>query len=87
MYPQLVGRVEAMTNAVTNINGVRLWCGHDFPQCAYSVGEIGWSANDVYVQSIDNRQVQAALANLIHMMGGGAAVAEPLSLRVTERLR
>src|SRR5207244_3087668 len=35
MYPQTVDHVEAVTNDITRINEVHLWCRLAYPQCAH----------------------------------------------------
>jgi len=80
MYPQHVGRVEAMPNKITNINEVRLWCARPFPQCARRIedpqpfGSPAWVSNSVSAASLDYREQRAALQDLIYLMGGTLAL-------------
>ena len=76
MYPQHVGRIDAMANKITNIDEVRLWCVRSYPQCVRRVGypnplgDRRWIANSVSAPTVDYRQQRAALQNLIYLMGG-----------------
>lgn len=87
VYPHLVHQVEPTVNSVANLNGVRLWCAHDFPHCAYSVSEPGQTANSIYAAAIDHRQVRTALANLIFMMSGALAGGRPTQLGQAGEIR
>lgn len=86
LYPKAVGRVEALPNGGDGINIVRLWCRYDYPQCAhrliYSVvpSRRGWVADDVVVPTIAYRAQQAAIEDLIYIMGGDARPPVPISL-------
>jgi hypothetical protein len=86
-YPRLVHQVEPMSNSVANLNGVRLWCAHDFPHCAYSVDEPGRTANSIFAEAIDHRQVRAVLGNLIFIMSGVVTAAAPTPLGQTAEIR
>lgn len=83
MYPQYVGRVEAMANKITNVNEVRLWCARPFPQCARRVepsnplGAAPWAANSISAAALDYREQRAALQDLIYLMGGNIGAAAP----------
>jgi hypothetical protein len=70
MYPQTVDRVEAVSNDITRINEVHLWCLRAYPQCAHSLTEPGWIANSISASTLDYRQERDALENLIYLMGG-----------------
>jgi hypothetical protein len=70
MYPQTIDHVEAVTNDITRINEVHVWCLRAYPQCAHSLTEPGWIANSISASTVDYRQERDALENLIYLMGG-----------------
>jgi hypothetical protein len=77
MYPQTVDRVEAVSNDITRINEVHLWCRRAYPQCAHSLTEPGWIANSISTSTVDYRKERDALEDLIDMMGGKTRFAPP----------
>ena len=77
MYPQTVDHVEAVTNDITRINEVHLWCRRAYPQCAHGLSEPGWIANRIYASTVDYRQERDALENLIYLMGGEIKFSPP----------
>jgi hypothetical protein len=70
IYPQTVDHVEAVTNDITRINEVHVWCLRAYPQCAHNLTEPGWIANSISASTLDYRQERDALENLIYLMGG-----------------
>jgi hypothetical protein len=77
MYPQTVDHVEAVTNGITRINEVDVWCLRAYPQCAHSLTEPDWIANSISASTLDYRQERDALENLIYLMGGNIRFTPP----------
>ena len=77
MYPQTVDRVEAVSNDITRINEVHLWCRRAYPQCAHSLSEPGWIANSISASTVDYRKERDALEDLVDLMGGKTRFAPP----------
>jgi hypothetical protein len=77
IYPQTVDRVEAVSNDITRINEVHLWCLRPYPQCARSLSEPGWIANSISASTLDYRRERDALENLIYLMGGNIRFSPP----------
>jgi hypothetical protein len=71
IYPQTVDRVEAAPNVV------RLWCMRAYPQCAHAIGQLGWIANSISVETVDYQQERAALESLINVMSGNVRFTPP----------
>jgi hypothetical protein len=78
VYPQVVSSVQAITNSITNINELVLWCAYAFPQC---VREHGYPffpgprysiSDSVEVPTAAFRDQRVVLLNLIYLMGGNA---------------
>jgi len=82
MYPTLVNNVEELQNNVTSVNGVRLWCVLEAPQCARRFGwpnyldESGWIGNSISAQIRPSREQRAAIEHLIYLMGGNVRNAQ-----------
>jgi hypothetical protein len=77
MYPQTVDRVEAVSNDITRINEVHLWCRRAYPQCAHGLTEPGWIANSISASTLDYRKERDALEDLIDLMGGKTRFTPP----------
>lgn len=82
--PQTVDRVEAVSNDITRINEVHLWCQRAYPQCAHSLTEPGWIANSIAASTLDYRQERDALENLIYLMGGNIRFSPPRGVGASE---
>jgi hypothetical protein len=80
MHPQTVDRVEAVSNDITRINEVHVWCRRAYPQCAHSLTELGWIANSISISTVDYRKERDALEDLTDMMGGKTRFAPPPSV-------
>ena len=98
MSPLEVGSVDALENAISYINQVRLWCRHASPQCAHKVGypnilDNMWIANSITAETIPFVRQRAAVEYLVYLMGGnvepglGRAVTArpPIAARAAER--
>src|SRR6266496_243034 len=77
IYPQMVDRVEAVTNDITRINEVHVWCLRAYPQCAHSLNEPGWIANSISASTVDYRKERDALEDLVDLMGGKTRFSPP----------
>ena len=75
--PQTVDRVDAVTNDITRINEVHVWCRRAYPQCAHSLSEPGWIANSISTSTVDYRKERDALEDLVDLMGGKTRFAPP----------
>jgi hypothetical protein len=84
IYPQTVDRVEAVTNDITRINEVHVWCLRAYPQCAHSLNEIGWIANSISASTVDYRQERDAVENLIYLMGGNIRFSQPPGVETSQ---
>ena len=84
MYPQTVDRVEAVSNDITRINEVHVWCRRAYPQCAHSLTEPGWIANSISTSTVDYRKERDALEDLIDMMGGKTSFAQSPGVEARE---
>jgi len=86
MYPTAVNNVEALEDDISYVNTVRLWCVLAAPQCARRIGfqnfldDSNWIGNSIAAQTRPSREQRDAIEYLIYLMGGNAAVAEPLRL-------
>lgn len=81
IYPQMVDRVETVTNPTTN--EVRVWCIRAYPQCAHTIENFARFSNSISAPTLDYRQERTALENLVYMMGGYARPAEPVNLGIS----
>ena len=77
MSPLAVASVDRVTNAITQSNGVRLWCRLSAPQCAHKFGrpnllDSSWVANSITAETIPSVGQRAAIEHLIYLMGGNA---------------
>jgi hypothetical protein len=84
--PLAVASVDRVTNDMTQINGVRLWCRLSAPQCAHKFGrpnllDRSWIANSITAETIPSAEQQAAIEHLIYLMGGDVGGPEPASWR------
>jgi hypothetical protein len=75
MSPTAVGSVEGVSNNVTYVDAVRLWCRHSAPQCAHKIGypnllDWNWIANNITAETVRYRQERNAIRHLIYLMGG-----------------
>ena len=82
--PQTVDRVEAVSNDITRINEVHVWCRRAYPQCAHSLTEPGWIANSISTSTVDYRKERDALEDLIDMMGGKTSFAQSPGVEARE---
>ncbi len=88
MSPTAVGSVDAVSNDVTYVDAVRLWCRHSAPQCAHKIGypnmlDQSWIANSITAEIIPYREQRAAIEHLIYLMGGDVGEPEPPAWRGT----
>lgn len=76
MNPAYVNNVEELTNDMTSVNSVRLWCVLEAPQCARRTGfwnfldETPWVGNSIAAETRPAKEQRAALEHLIYLMGG-----------------
>ena len=80
--PAFVNNVEELTNDMTSVNSVRLWCILEAPQCARRTGfwnfldETPWISNSISAETRPAREQRAALEHLIYLMGGNVRTAQ-----------
>jgi hypothetical protein len=84
IHPQTVDRVDAVTNDITRINEVHVWCQRAYPQCAHSLNEPGWIANSIAASTVDYRKERDALEDLVDLMGGKTRFARSPGVEASE---
>ena len=79
IYPTNVNNVEELSDNITTVNTVRLWCVLEAPQCARRFGppnflldESPWIGNSISVQIRPSKEQRTAIEHLIYLMGGNA---------------
>ncbi len=75
MSPFAVSAVDALENATSYVNEVRLWCRHSSPQCAHKIAypnqfDDMTLANSVTAETIPFRRERDAIEYLVYLMGG-----------------
>jgi len=80
--PAFVNNVEELTNDMTSVNSVRLWCVLEAPQCARRIGfwnfldESPWYSNIISAETRPSKEQRAAIEHLIYLMGGNLRIAQ-----------
>jgi hypothetical protein len=80
--PAFVNNVEELTNDMTSVNSVRLWCVLEAPQCARRIGfwnfldESPWYSNSISAETRPSKEQRAAIEHLIYLMGGNLRIAQ-----------
>ena len=80
--PTFVNNVEELTNDMTSVNSVRLWCVLEAPQCARRIGfwnfldESPWYSNSISAETRPSKEQRAAIEHLIYLMGGNLRIAQ-----------
>src|SRR6516162_3731129 len=80
--PAFVNNVEELTNDMTSVNSVRLWCILEAPQCARRTGfwnfldETPWISNSISAETRPAKEQRAAIEHLIYLMGGNVRTAQ-----------